>query len=67
MSQLYIIAFDGMEWEDIQIFDNHIDAEIMLEKIKKNSIKTYNNHNFRIEIFGKRADRFVAIYQSIKK
>uniref|UniRef100_A0A6C0DQA5 Uncharacterized protein n=1 Tax=viral metagenome TaxID=1070528 RepID=A0A6C0DQA5_9ZZZZ len=67
MCQLYIIAFDGMEWDNIQIFDNRIEAEYALEKIKNKLIKTYNQYNFRIETFVKRNDRFVPIYTTLKK
>lgn len=67
MSHLYIIAFDGMTWEDIQIFDNHIAAEQVLEKIKVKCGNKYITYNFRIEIFGKNNDRFLPTYDSITK
>jgi len=67
MSHLYIIAFDGMTWEDIQIFDNHIAAKQVLEKIKSRCTAKYTQYNFRIEIFGKNNDRFLPTYDSITK
>ena len=65
MCQLYIIAFDGMTWEDIQIFDNKVVAKQLLEKIKSKCGNKYITYNFRIEIFGKHADRFLPTYESI--
>ena len=67
MCRLYIIAFDGMTWEDIQIFDNHIAAEQLLEKIKTRCTTQYNKNKFRIEVYSKHNDRFLPTYDSITK
>ena len=67
MSHLYIIAFDGMTWEDTQIFDNLSVAKQVLEKIKSRCTTKYTQYNFRIEIFGKHNDRFLPTYDSITK
>ena len=56
-----------MTWEDIQIFDNHIAAKQVLEKIKLKCGNKYSEYNFRIEIFGKNNDRFLPTYDSITK
>lgn len=67
MSLLYIIVFDNMTWEDIQIFDNHFTAEEVLQKIKTKCGNKYDKYNFRIEKYGKHSDRFLPIYKSISK
>lgn len=67
MCYLYIIVFDDIKWEDIQIFDNQFAAEEVLDKIKRKCGNKYSKYNFRIEKFSKHSDRFLPSYDSIVK
>lgn len=52
-SYMYVLVYNGAEWEDIQLYDNLEDATNELNRMK-NTTKHIFVQNYRIEIFEKK-------------
>lgn len=57
VSRLYVLVYDGSEWEDIEIFTSEDDARDCLSRAGKGA---------RIEIFQKEGKSYVPTYICIE-
>jgi len=63
-NKLYVIAFNGMEWEDIVIYDILEEGYEELKKIERDYPKLYKEYGYRIEVFQKKDNKkFTPTYQ----